>query len=251
MANQRKTLAEHLEFVESTARLSFFFAFRMKPRLPDETLEHILRLRMPLYHVALGLNPEVPVEPFQHFPDAGDAAGFEEEMWCQCREFIVERGRTFYPDSQGMGLRGIWQAECFKFDPPRPETPRRCVFHIGNAKAPDSIFSDSTYIAEHLLEMLNLAEREYSCTEVCTGTWLNSNPHWLKFFPQEWQLRMEERPEIPLWHLGYWGQIVTSKGLFNEKNGNYIREHDALRHRMRWSCSSLANLKKHLKGMLA
>lgn len=107
MTNQRKTLVEHVGFVESAARLSFFFAFRLKPHLPEETLGHILLL--------------------------------------------------------------------------------------------------------------------------C----------------------MKKHPEIPLWHLGDWEKIVTAKGLFNEKTGNHVPEHDGLRYRMRSSCCSLANPEKHLKGMLA
>ena len=72
----RKSLEEHLGCAEDCSRLAFFFAYDLAEKRPEETLEFILRMRSPLYHVALGLDPEVPQEIFTRFPAAGSAADF-------------------------------------------------------------------------------------------------------------------------------------------------------------------------------
>ena len=245
----RKSLEEHLGFAEDCARLAFFFAYDLAGKRPEETLEFILRLRSPLYHVALGLDPEVPQEIFSTFPDAGSAADFEEKMWHQCRDFILCRAEKHYPNSLGMGLHGTWQAECFRFDPPKAEFPGRCAFHIGNARAPESLFADRKYVADHLLLMLDLMEKEYGATEAGTGSWLNSSPAWLSFFPDEWQNNMIDRPATPLWHLGYWGQIITARGTCNPKTCRFIREHGTMRYPMRYSWCPIPVLRRHLIKM--
>ena len=245
----RKSLEEHLVFVENCARLAFFFAYHLAAKRPEETLEYVLRQRSPLYHVALGLDPEVPQEIFSLFPAVESAADFEEKMWEKCRIFIVSRAKKHYPDSLGMGLHGIWQAECFRFDPPRPDFPGRCSFHIGNARAPESLFADRKYIADRLLLMLDIMEKEYGATEAATGSWLNSHPIWLSFFPDEWQSHMVDRPAILSWHLGYWGQIVSARGICNLKTCQFIREHCSLRYAMRYSWCAIPVLRQHLINM--
>ena len=245
----RKSLEEHLVFAEDCARLAFFFAYDLAEKHPDETLESILRQRSPLYHVALGLDHKVPLEIFTRFPAASSAADFEVKMWNQCREFILRRSEVYYPDSLGMGLHGIWQAECFKFDRPLPGFPGRCFFHIGNARAPESLFADRKYIADHLLLMLDLMEKEYGAKEAATASWLNSKPVWLSFFPDEWQLHMEDRPALPQWHLGYWGQIVSARGTCNLKTCQFIREHRKLRYTDRYSWCPIPVLRRHLVNM--
>ena len=242
----RKSLEEHLAFAENCSRLAFFFAYNLAAKRPEETLEFILRQRSPLYHVALGLDPEVPQEIFSRFPAAGSAGDFEEKMGRQCHDFILNRAKEHYPDSLGMGLHGKWQAECFKFDPPKPDFPGRCFFHIGNARAPESLFADRKYIADHLLLMLELMEKEYGATEAATGSWLNSSPIWLSFFPDEWQNNMVDRPSVPSWHLGYWGQIVSARGTCNLKTCEFIREHRRLRYVMRYSWCAISVLRQHL-----
>ena len=240
----RKTLEEHLVSAEDCARLAFFFAYDLAARRPGETLEFVLRQRSPLYR-SLGLDPEVPQEIFSRFPAAGSASDFEEKMWHQCRDYILNRARVHYPESHGMGLHGVWQAECFKFDPPRPEFPGRCTFHIGNARAPESLFADRKYVIDHLLLMLDLMEKEYGATEAGTGSWLNSHPAWLGYFPEEWQKHMVDRPAVPLWHLGYWGQIVSARGTCNLKTCRFIREHHRLRYAMRYSWCAIPVLREH------
>ena len=244
----KKTLAEHIDFTRSCARLAFYATYLLASILPEESMEYILRQRSPLYKVALGLDPEVPLAVFSHFPQAENAEDFEEKMWRQCGDFILERAEVYYPDSAGMKMHGVWQAECFRFDPPAQLQPRRCTFHIGNPKAPDSIFSDREYVIDHLLLMLDLMEKEYGATEAGTSSWLNSNPHFLRYFPNSWQEHFIDRPPIPLWHLGYWGQIITARGTFNEKNARYFREHLAMRYPLRYSWCGIDELRTHLKS---
>ena len=146
-----------------------------------------------------------------------------------------------------MGLHGVWQAECLKFDLPKQEYPQRCMFHIGNATAPDSIFRIPGYLQKHLLMLADLTEKTYNATELGTATWLNSNPCWLAYFPEEWRTHMEARPVIPLWHLGYWGQIITARGTFNSAAGTYLREHGTLRYPFAHSWCGISALREHLK----
>ena len=48
---ERKSLEEHLFFAENCSRLAFFFAYDLAEKRPEETLEFILRMRSPLYHL--------------------------------------------------------------------------------------------------------------------------------------------------------------------------------------------------------
>lgn len=240
--------------VQDIARLAFFFSYQLQTKCPVESLESILRERSPLYHVALGLDPysDTVIPVLRELPPASNTAEFELKMYKQCAAFIEARGYEYYPVSQGMGVRkGIWQAESLKFDPPRAETPQRCGFHIANAKAPGSIFDDPAYLPKCLLRIADLAEAQYGATELSTSSWLNNVSKWLSLFPQEFTDNRIERTKIPLWHLGYWGQIINARGLYHVPNGEYARKQNELRYSTYFSFCSIEKLRKHLKGYAA
>ncbi len=246
----RKTPAEHLEFAEAASRLAFWFAFSLKMRGSAEPLEFILRERTPLYHVALGLDPEIPLDIFSGLPEAGSASEFEEKMWRRCCGWIRKRAAEQYPQSLGMGLHGVWQCESLKYDPPHKDSPEVCHFHIGNGRAPGSIFDDPDYLPEKLLELMERSGKEFGYVSLATSSWLNSYPRWLALFPEEWRKNLTPRDPLPLWHLGYWGQIVTSRGVFHEKTGKFIRENLVMRYPFTASHGSFESIKQFLKGKI-
>ncbi len=266
-ARPRKTEAEHREYVEQMARLSFTVAFRLQPRLPDEDIGVILQRHTPLFYHALGFGepatwagePDVQRisalarETARGLPPGG-AARFEQAMVGQVRDFLKARADARYSVSVGVApLTRVWPARLvagsLKYDTPNPKrAPTVCVFHIANAVAPDSIFTDPMYLPRCFLELMDRSGREYGYDTLATHTWLNDEPRWLRLFPEEWQRNLDDPPAdaVPAWHFGYWGQLVTARGTFNAKAGAFVREHGRLRYRMRGSRCSFRAMREHL-----
>ena len=249
----RKTFQEHCEFVEELSRLSFFFAFRLQVRLPELSLEEIIRRHTPFFHHELDLESRAQIPQFQVL-NASCAEEFEEKMWNQIRPLALDRAARFYRSSIGMAVPETYNAGSLKYDPPREGLPANyCNFHIANAVAPKSIFDDPDYLAECLLELIRKSSAEYGFDTLRTSTWLNDRDRFLAYFPQEWsdnrvlQPYYEDQPDIPGWTLGNWGQLITARGTFNKKMGEYVREHLAMRYKTYISSCPFAKIKKHLE----
>ncbi|MEG2075187.1 MAG: hypothetical protein RRY34_01695, partial [Victivallaceae bacterium] len=97
------------------------------------------------------------------------------------------------------------------------------VFHIANARRPESIFAAPGYLEDCFRQLLMVAEK-LNAKYIGTGTWLNSNRHWLAYFPDEWMQNMGPENLWPSWGYGFWGQFISARGTFNEKYGAILRE---------------------------
>lgn len=250
---ERKTFQEHCEFVEELSRLSFFLAFRLQDRLPELSLEEIIRKHTPFFYHALDLENNVVLPGFR-IEEARDAAEFEEKMWAQVRKLALERAARFYRSSVGMAVPETYNAGSLKYDPPLPGLPPNfCNFHIANAVAPNSIFDDPDYLAGCLTTLMEKSAAEYGFDTLRTSSWLNGNERFLAYFPPEWrdgrvlQPCYEDKPDIPGWTFGNWGQLVTARGTFNRRMGAYVREHLTMRYGCYIASCSFASLKRHLK----
>lgn len=258
--NGKKTLAEHKEFVERLARVSFYFVARwLRERFPDETLGILLREHTPLMYHALNYldyetrwnNPDClwimsKADESWRLP----ASEFEEAMWSEIKELAMERAEKFYPESVGVQVPPDYNAGSLKYDPPattRP--PNYCNFHIANAISPESIFDDPNYLPECFHLLMDKSEREYGFDTLVTGTWLNDNPRWLALFPCEWIDNMQPRSDNIGWTFGEWGQMVTARGTFNDKAGNRLRETGELKYKSRHSRCSFLAMRRHLSRL--
>ncbi len=261
MADGKKTLAEHQEYVEQMARLSFFFARRwLEKRMPEKTIGELLRDHTPLLYHALNYtdhetkwdNPAclgilAKADELKVLPPTK----FEEQMWSEVTDLAVERAERFYPTSVGMGVSKEWNAGSLKYDPPVPGLPPNyCNFHIANAVSPKSIFDDPEYLPHCFIELMARSKKEHGYDTLHTATWLDDHHRWLALFPQEWIDNLSPRTNDVSWNFGNWGQMVTARGTFNRNAGQYLREHGELKYKCRRSHCSFAAMRKHLTTVL-
>ena len=255
----KKTLAEHKGYVEKMSRLSFFFARKLKDRTPDKTVGNILRDCTPLFFHALDY---LDYETKWNNPDCLRIAAkadelqelqvseFEERMYAEIKDLAMTRAEQFYPVSVGILMPEDWNVRSLKYDTPRPNLPPNyCNFHIANALAPRSIYDEPRHLPECFMELMDRSEKEHGYDTLTTGTWLNDTPRWLALFPEEWTANLTPRGDGSTWHFGYWGQMVTARGTFNEKAGLYSREYGKLRYESRGSHCSFAAMREHLKNI--
>ncbi len=258
-----KTLDEHREYVEKMARLSFFFARRLKDKMPESPAGELVRDRTPLFFHTLNYrdyqtrwdNPDCrPIIARANELGGLPPAEFEERMFAYIRDLAMARADEFYPKSVGMPgyLPPAWNAGSLKYDPPNPKLPPNwCCFHIANALSPRSIYDDPRHLPECFLQLMDRSAIEHGYDTLYTGTWLNDHPRWLALFPEEWRQNLSERKDLTGWNFGNWGQLVTSRGTFNDKAGQYAREHVTLKYKARSSHCAFDAMRSHLRGILS
>ena len=258
-----KTLEEHCEMVEQMGKLSFFLASRWrKEKRSDKTPGELIRDHTPFFYHGLNHldyktkwdNPECQrilahADELQQLPPEE----FEVQMWAFVRDHAMKRAEQFYPESVGIKVDPGWNCGSLKYDPPAEHPtlpPGKVVFHIANAVSPHSIFDDPAYLPHCFLLLMKEAELRFGCNVLCTSTWLNEKQAFLDCFPQEWHCNLSPRPEtmqLPSWHFGWWGQLITRRGTINPQMVNFIRENGILKYLCRSSHCSFENMRKHLK----
>ena len=252
----KKTLAEHKIFVEQLARLSFFFARKLKDKTPDKPVGELLRDHTPLFYHALdysdyltGWNNPACQGIMKRADELSENSPeeFEERMYAEIKDLAMERAERFYPESVGIGLPPGWNVGSLKYDPPlKGLPPNHCNFHIANAVAPMSIFDDPAYLPRCFMKLMELGEKDYGFDTLRTVTWLNDNPRWLTLFPKEWHDNRDAGKDEVSWNFGNWGQVVSARGTLNEKAAQYAREHGTLKYKARYSFCSFAAMRRHL-----
>jgi hypothetical protein len=254
-----KTLDEHREYVEKMARLSFYFARCLKDKMPESTLGELVSMRTPLFYHTLEYqdyqtkwdNPDCQAI-IARANELGNLppSEFEERMFASIHDLAMERAEKFYPKSVGMPghLPPDWNVGSLKYDPPKPNLqPNWCCFHIANALAPRSFYDDPRHLPECFMELMDRSAKEYGYDTLYTATWLNDHPRWLALFPEEWHKNLSEGKDIVGWSFGNWGQLVTARGTFNDKAGQFAREHVTLKYKARSSHCSFENMRAHLR----
>ena len=252
-----KSLREHKDFVRSMARLSFWFAFQWHVKHPQESIGQALERRTPLFRHVLDLvkdKDESCAEWQALVATAEDvvgrvrgAAAFEDIMFDHVKDFASQCAERSYPTSVGIHVPPSWNVGSLRYDPPRDGLPANyCNFHIANAVFPRSIFDDPEYLPACFVELMDRSQAEYGYDTLHTTTWLNDRPAWLRLFPKEWHDNLSPRSDSVSWNFGHWGQLVTARGTFNEKAGQYVREHGTLRYACRNSHCSFKAMRTHL-----
>jgi hypothetical protein len=97
---------------------------------------------------------------------------------------------------------------------------------------------------------MDKSEAEYGYNVLYTVTWLNDTPRWLALFPEEWQNNLSSGSANIGWHFGYWGQLVTARGTFNEKAGRFLRDNLELKYKLRSSHCSFKSMREHLSKLI-
>ncbi|MFA6929155.1 MAG: hypothetical protein WCT05_02430 [Lentisphaeria bacterium] len=236
--NPAKTLSEHRQYLYEIIKLKLFFVYRWQKEHPDEAFSNILRQRVDIIRKTdinkEGLNPvksyfDVPewlsletetkalFKRFFNDPETFETRAFElfkPTLDARCERDFLDRS----------ALRG-YQCGFLRYNTSiSAEFPDMLIFHIANAKTPDSFFDYPDYMRECFLKLLHVAEEVFNVPNIGTGTWLNSVPKWLVLFPKEWTENLQPPQTDVSWHFGFWGQFITARGTFNDKYGKFLRE---------------------------
>ena len=254
-----KTPQEHFEYIRSMIRLSFFFARKyLAERLPDKKIGDLLKDHTPAFYHGLFYKDDNhdrrQIMEYANSLAHLQAEDFEEQMWDFVQNIAKLRAKENYPRGVGVAHPASWHCGSLTYDPPLPAgsiLPEGYVaIHIANGVGPHSIFEDTEYLLYCFKLLIKEVEIKYNAKGIYTCTWLNSNPHWLKFFPHEWFDNMEKtntsKLEIPGWSVADWGQIISARGTIKSYMNEYIRQHGRLKYMKLLSYCSLENLKKHL-----
>ena len=260
MSLRPKTLEEHREYLHKVVRLKLFFMHGWLAAHPAEQFINVLRNRVDIYR-------KTDANPGPHTPSAidwdapawheletalagayerhrGDVVRFEEEGFAILKPSLDARAERDYLDPSVLQRYQCGSLRHNVYNEPTQDVG----FHIANAVSPRSIFDDPLYLPCCFMILMDQVEAKYQAVNIQTGTWLNAHPRWLELFPQEWHDNMSEPNTDVAWHYGFWGQLISARGTFNDKIGDYIRATGKLRYYPRSSRCSLAAMRQHLKA---
>lgn len=250
--NSIKSFSEHHEFMNSISCLMFNFAYNWHLNHLDESITKIMRKRTQLFllygmekfeNIHPGWNRMI--ETAEKLFKTNNCDDFETAMFQHTKVFIKECAEKTYTTS-AQAPAG-YNAGSLKYDAPLDELPKNhCNFHIANAVAPKSIFADHEYLPNCFLRLMDESEKRYGYDTLRTFTWLNDRPRWLELFPEEWHNNLDE-PSLEIFgNYGFWGQVITARGMLNEKVGEYVRLNCELKYKPRKSHCSFWAMRKHL-----
>ena len=252
---------DHIEFINELSKLQLHFLWNWLKAHPDEKFEDALYNRIDLCR---------KTDPKPKHYDVADMDDVTRPEWIrikhelkslyseaenndnadlfECKGFdIIKKTLAAFADAS-YGKHGKfddYQCGSLKFDPPK-DNAQTVYFHIGNAVAPKSIFTDKNYLVQCLLELMDKSESEYETNTLYSSTWLNSLPKWLKYFPSEWTENLGTENKDVGWHFGFWGQFISAKGTFNYKYARILRETGEMPFYPRISHCSFTALKNYL-----
>ncbi len=139
----------------------------------------------------------------------------------------------------GMSLR--WQG-------PHPDLePNVCIVHMWNGVAPKSFLNEKRYLAENFMSILDESQAAHPFDTLRTFSWLNANPRFLAFFPQEWHDNLQEPHQGIYANMGFLGQFVSADGRLNKKTAQMYLDSGELPFKPRMAYCSYDAMREHLK----
>lgn len=232
-----KTLQEHRAYLYEIVKLQLFFLHHWLVEHPDESVVEVLRNRIDIYRKSNcnsgALNPATccwDSPEWQALENAvvrvydenrSDASAFEQAAFALIQASLDARCERDYLDRSALSS---YQCGCLRHNLEIGPKLNDLGFHIANSLAPDSFFAHPDYLIACFRKLLDVAENQFEATHISTGTWLNSVPKWLAYFPQEWLQNMGPANMDVKWHYGFWGQFISARGTFNHRYGQILRQ---------------------------
>lgn len=249
----QRTAEEQRELISELIKLSLFFSSEYQKRHREEDISSVIIGRTSMWEI-IGLK------------GSGEEVSFTRELaelygkTVNSAEFEEAGLNYLFPHIGIFAARNIeWEKKvlgkyhnsCLRYDPPSEALPSNyCNFHITNYISPKSILKEEKYTADCFVRLMNESGKKFGFDTLRTGTWLNSVPQWLKFFPEEWIRNMGEPLMEIKGNLGSWGQILTAGKTFNFKTGDYIRARLEMPFKPKISWCSFAAMREHIKKFL-
>ncbi|OGV56137.1 MAG: hypothetical protein A2X49_14620 [Lentisphaerae bacterium GWF2_52_8] len=257
-----KTEAEYQDYIHKLVRLKLWFVWDWLQKHPDESISSVLRNRVDIfrkteYYDPVHMNGDSPDFSIPGWLEIEDSLkeiwesrrndpgsdGFEEEAFLILRQQLDSYTRSSYEKSL---VPPAMKCGSLTYNSPAADAPDVIAVHIANALQPASIFDDPLYLPHCLRELMEQSSAEFGVSKLHCGSWLNSHPRWLALFPQEWtDLRGPEDHSVQ-WHFGFWGQFITAKGTFHERNASKFRSSGEMPFPYRTADCSFDALQKHL-----
>jgi hypothetical protein len=261
-----KSPEEHLQYLRGSVRLMLWFCHRWASDHPGEDFIRILEDRVDIFEKTdlhkglLYAGDSAPkgdpvwdtlmreVKAVKEALPPGDHDGFEQKAFELVSPLIKDRvGRDVE------ALRELSESEesrngPFWWDRKLMDGEAKAInFHIYNSCYPGSIFDDPEYLPRFFIRMMDRSEREMGAKSLSTMTWMNNLNRWLNCFPPEWRGCLSEPDGNVMGHLGFWGQIITSRHTLNPAFDARIRQTGMLPYLMRRSYCSFGSMRDHLK----
>ena len=204
---QAHTLEEHRDYLYKIVRLKLFFLHKWLSEHPEEKFTDAIRNRVDIYRKT-DANPG-PMTPsvcyfdalawktmedeaealYRRYQNDSDRAVFEDKAFEVFRPSIDARCERDYLDVSSLAA---YQCGSLRYDTALQQDGKTVGFHISNAVAPHSIFSNPYYLPACFECLMRETEIKMGAERISSWTWLNSYPRWLAFFPKEWQDNLSE-----------------------------------------------------------
>lgn len=257
------TRDEYRAYLHQIVQLKLYFLYLWLQSHPDEVFGEVLEQRVDIYRK---IECYAPRTMSQDHPDFGHP------FWVELKEKIRQLHEQHA--AHGKAEDFMWSAfdllrpaldanleasfsealeagrnmKCgsLTYHAPSENTPTVIAVHIANAIQPQSIFDDPHYLPGCLVDLMDRSEAEFGVCNLHCGSWLNSHPRWLALFPREWQESLSESDRNVQWHLGYWGQFISARGTFHEKNAMRFCQTGEFPFAYRTADCGFAALREHL-----
>lgn len=257
-----KTLLEHRQYLYDIVKLKLFFLQHWLAERPNENLVDVLRNRVDIYRKT-DANPEALNPKNLHWESPewqalesavgqvyaehyANAEAFEQAAFAVFKPSLDARCERDYLDRSSLAQ---YQCGCLRHNLTVGQELNDLGFHIANSLAPNSFFTQPDYLSKCFRELLDVAEKQFAAKRISTGTWLNSVPKWLAFFPDEWQQNLSPVNTDVKWNYGFWGQFISARGTFNHKYGQILRQTGKFPYYPRSSFCSIAAMREKLAAL--
>ncbi len=268
--DQLKTPEEHLEYLEGCIKLMLWFAHYWSMEHPREDFIYILEERVDIFcktDLNKGAlydwlkpegNPEWK-ELMQKILDVKTSLGPQDHDQFEAKAFEIIKPRVkgrvnkdlddLHAEEPGKNAKNgpyWWDKKFIDVKEQVKEQPKSNNFHIYNSCYPGSIFDDPEYLPRFFIKMMEKSEKEMGAERLSTLTWMNCLNRWVNFFPPEWKQGLSEPDDSIMGHLGFWGQIITSRHMLSKVFDVRIRQTGHLPYLMRRSYCTFESMRAYL-----
>lgn len=250
---EKKTLEEHIEYLNETVKLSLWVIATWKNKNPQEDFIWIIHERTPLVcHTTFNPKtlydfpnfegeewPKIRLQLRDIYERDNDANNFEKAGYKLLKPYIEARAVKDLEGINNNSRPDSW----IRYDIKSKE--EFLEIHMENSIYPKSFLAEEDYFYDKLKIAVSDAEK-HGFKGIRTISWLNDLPAWQKKMPKEWNESIHGRMWDIEWHLGFWGQFLTANQCFNHRAANKFRETGKVNFPMSKAQATIADFKRDL-----